>query len=131
MESEDMVRLLGVHVDDRITFEEHINLILGEGNKKLNALMRISKFMSKEKLRMTVSAFIESLFNYCPLVWMFQKKTINNKINKLHARALRLIYKDKYYTFEQLLDKDKSFSIHQRNLQKLAIEMYKVTQPLS
>lgn len=130
LESEEVVRLLGVQVDDRIAFEKHVNLILVEANKKLNALMRISKFMTKEKLRILVSAFIESQFNYCPLVWMFQLKTINNKINKLHARALRLIYRDRYYTFEELLEKDDSFSIHERNLQKLAIEMYKVKHNL-
>ena len=130
LESEEVVRLLGVQVDDRIAFEKHVNLILVEANKKLNALMRISKFMTKEKLRILVSAFIESQFNYCPLVWMFQLKTINNKINKLHARALRLIYRDRYYTFEELLEKDESFSIHERNLQKLAIEMYKVKHNL-
>ena len=130
LESEEVVRLLGVQVDNRITLEEHVKLILAEAHKKLTALTRISKFMTKQKLRTLVSAFIESQFNYCPLVWMFQKKTINNKINKLHARALRLIYRDKYYTFEQLLDKDQSFSIHERNLQKLAIEMYKVKHSL-
>ena len=41
------------------------------------------------------------------------------------------MYKDKTLTFEQLLDLDGSFTIHQRNLQKLAIEMYKIKNGLS
>ena len=130
LESEEVVRLLGVQVDNEITFVEHVKLILAEAQKKLTALTRISKFMTKQKLKTLVSAFIESQFNYCPLVWMFQNKTINNKINKLHARALRLIYRDRQYTFEELLEKDQSFSIHERNLQKIAIEMYKVKNEL-
>ena len=73
-----------------------------------------------------MKTFIESQFNYCPLVWMFHNRTLNDKINKLQERALRLVYKDDDLTFQQLLEKNKSFTIHERNLQKLAIEMYKV-----
>lgn len=73
-----------------------------------------------------MGTFIESEFNHCPLIWMFHSRTMHNKINKLHERALRIVYRDKSSTFEQLLEKDKAFSIHERNLQKLATEMYKV-----
>ena len=86
--------------------------------------------MTHEKLRLLISAFIESQFNYCPLVWMFHCKVLDSKINKLHERALRLVYKDKSLTFKQLIEKDQSFTIHQRNLQKLALEMYKVKHSL-
>ena len=71
-------------------------------------------------------AFIENEFNYFPLTWMFHNRTLNNKINKLHERALRLTYKDEKSTFSELLEKDKSVTIHERNIQKLATLMYKV-----
>ena len=78
-----------------------------------------------------MKAFIESQFQYCPLVWMFHSRAINNRINKLHGRALRLVHKDEQYTFQQLLDKDNTVTIHHRNLQKLVIEMYKLQNNLS
>jgi hypothetical protein len=73
-----------------------------------------------------MKAFIESQFGYCPLIWMFHSRTLNNRINNIHERALRLVYKDHHANFQELLDKDKTVTIHHRNLQKLAIEMYKV-----
>jgi exonuclease III len=130
LESEEIVKLVGVQIENNLTFEEHIRMILKEAHNKLYALMRISKYLTADKLKILVTAYIESQFNYCPLVWMFHSREANNKINRLHERALRLIYKDKSLTFEQLLEKDKSFTIHERNLQKLATEMYKVKHNL-
>ena len=59
---------------------------------------------------------------------MFHSRTLNNGI---HERALRLVYKEPTLTFEELLRKDNSFTIHHRNLQKLATEMYKIKNDLS
>ena len=78
-----------------------------------------------------MKSFIESQFSYCPLIWMFHSRTLNNRINKLHERGLRLVYKDPQLTFVELLRKDKSVTIHHRNLQKLATEMYEAYNDLS
>ena len=75
--------------------------------------------------------FIESQFNYCPLIWMFHSQTINNKSNHLLERALRIVYSDYKSSFEGLLMKDDSFSIHERSIQSLVIESYKFLNGLS
>ena len=78
-----------------------------------------------------MNAFITSQFSYCPLVWMLHSRTMNNKINKIHEKTLRLVYKDeKNLSLDDLLKKDKSVSIHQRNLQILATETYKARTDL-
>ena len=61
---------------------------------------------------------------------MFQGRLINDKINKLHERALRIVYNDTVTSFENLLIKDKSFTIHHQNIQLLAIEIYKAIHNL-
>ena len=58
-------------------------------------------------------------------------RTNNRKINRLHERCLRIKYNDKQSSFIKLLEKDNSVSIHQRNLQILGIEMFKVSNGLS
>ena len=69
-------------------------------------------------------------FEYCPLVWMFTNRRYNNKINRLHEQMLRIVYKDYKSSFAELLSEDKSFTVHQRNVRKLAIEMYEVKDEL-
>ena len=78
-----------------------------------------------------MKSFICSQFGYCPLVWMFHSRQLNNRINRLHERALRIVYKDNASSFEELLTKDESFTVHDRNIQTLAIELYKVAYHLS
>ena len=73
-----------------------------------------------------MNSFIESQFSYCPLVWMFCSREVDRKINHIHERALRLVYMDYTSSFTDLLKKDGSVTIHQRNIQLVAIEMFKV-----
>ena len=58
-------------------------------------------------------------------------RSVNTKINRLLERCPRTVYIDKNSTFNEVLEKDSSVSIHQINLQKLAVEMFKVPRDLS
>ena len=87
--------------------------------------------MSLNQRRTSMKTFIESQFGYSPLVWMFHGRMVNKKINHLHERALRIVYKDYTSSFEDLLERDKSATIRHRNIHSLAIELFKVKQNLS
>ena len=82
--------------------------------------------MSTFKLVTLMKSFVISQFSYCPLVWIFHSKQMNNRINHIYERALRLAYNNHVSTFEPLLEMDKSFTVHDRNLQIHATEMYKI-----
>ena len=111
--------MLGVNLEGRLNFDFHVNTLLKKASKKYHALAREQK-----KRRILMNAFITSQFSYCPLVWMSHSRAMNNRINKIHEKALRLVYKDKTnLSLDDLLKKDKSVSIHQRNLQILATEI--------
>ena len=62
---------------------------------------------------------------------MLRSGTLNNKINRIHERTLRTLYSDYNSSFYELLDKDETFTIHQKNVQNLAIEIYKYLHGLS
>ena len=92
--------------------------VCSKANRKLTVLSRMFQFLTFKKRRALIKAYFESQFKYCPLVWMFHGRQVNNKINRLHERALRMISED-------------SFSVHDRNIQQLALEMCKVAKGLA
>ena len=110
------VKLLGVTIDNKLNFNKHVTNICNKANQKLHALARIAKYLDTNKLKIIMKTFIESQFNYCPLTWMFHSRKLNNRINKLHERALKIVYKNPSLNFQDLLALGKSFCIHHRNL---------------
>ena len=69
---------------------------------------------------------IKSEFSYCPLIWKFSSRKANNLINRIHERSIRIISGNNVSTFENLLEEHKEITIHQRNLQVLMTEVYKI-----
>ena len=76
--------------------------------------------------QLLIRIFIMLQFSYCPLIWMCHSRTINAQINKFHERALRLFYNDKSFSFQEHLERDNSVTIHERNIQVLLTEIFKV-----
>ena len=92
IKSEKQQELLGITIDSNLTFQTHVNNICKKASQKLNALARVSSYMDTQKKIILMKSFIISQFGYCPLIWMFHSKALNNKINSIHERALRISY---------------------------------------
>ena len=101
----------------KLCFKQQIKSMCKKPGQKLHALSRISNFLDINQLKRIMKTFILSQFNYCPLVWMFCDRTLNNKINRIHERALRIAYKDMTSDYDTLLLRDNAVPIHIRNLQ--------------
>lgn len=112
-------KLPGVLINDKLTFNDHVSKLCQKASQKVHALVRVSNFMSEEKLRILMNAFFTSL------VWMFHSRTLNCRTNNLQERALQLVYNDSSSSFSELLKKDYSFTIHYRNILQLVIEIIK------
>ena len=87
--------------------------------------------MDFEKRSSLMKAFVISQFTYSPLIWMFRNRALNNRIIRIHKRALRLVYQNQNLSFSELLELDNVVIIHQRNLQVPVTEIFKVKNNLS
>ena len=96
----ETVRLLGITIDQNLTFKNHITDLCKLASNKLKALQRIRKYLTIDQTKMLTHAFIYSQFKYCNIIWMFCSKLDNNKINDLHKRALRCVYKEEHGTLD-------------------------------
>ena len=67
----NQLELLGIKIDKNLNFSEHVTKLCKKGNQKLHALARISKYLSKDKLKILMKAFVISQYKL---------------INKLHER---------------------------------------------
>ena len=101
-------KLLGITIDSKLSFDKHIQQICSRVSAKLKAFARIAPFMSITKRKILMNAFFNAQFSYYPLTWMFHRRKLNNKINKLHERCLRIVYNNNTSTCEELLETDGS-----------------------
>ena len=87
--------LLGVRIDSDLIVKEHVTSICSKLIKNfMLALTRVSKYMSLQKHHILKKSFFTSQFNYYPIVWICNKRTLNNKVNYIHERDLRIVYQD-------------------------------------
>ena len=124
-------KLLGLGVDKELKFHEHVKAICKKASAKVTALGRLIKIIPLERKKVIFNAFITSQFSHCPLVWMFNlSRVLNARIDKIQERGLRIVYDDYTSSFEALLSRHGSVRIHHRNIQSVAVVMYKVKNGL-
>ena len=82
--------LLGINFDYKLDFAKHFEDICQKASKKLNTLARLAPYMMPSKKCILTNAFLKSLFNYCPLIWMCCTRPSNNKINQLYEWCLHI-----------------------------------------
>ena len=125
-------KFLAVTFDNQLNVNHHISKICKTASNKLHALARVSNYIDEDKRRILFNSYFSSQFNHCPLIWMNHNKSIDKKINNLHERALRLIYCDHSSNFQELLQRDNSVAIDQKNIQALVATMtYKVVNNIA
>ena len=108
------VVLLGLTIDNRLTFKDHVDMLCSTANYKLHALRRIRKYLTLEKTKLLYNAFINSQFNYASVIWMFCRKKDYLKIEKIQYKALKIIYNSSE-SYEELFTHSSDVSIHQKH----------------
>ena len=102
-------RFFGIKIDNKLTLEEHVEELFKKASRKVSAVARISSLMLFEQRKRIVDLFLTSYFSYYPLVWIFHSRRLNNRIDHIHERVLKIIYQDYNSSFmKELLRKDSS-----------------------
>ena len=107
-------KILGITIDNKLTFKNHSKIFCNKNNQKLNALARITKFASPFQRKTLLNSFIKSQFFCCFLIWMFTSKALNQKIKKTHEKSLRSVLNNHQSTLDQMLDALNERTIHQQ-----------------
>ena len=102
-----------------------------KGKSKIKYPSKSCSLHEYAERKIIMKSFVTSQFGYCQLSWMFHSRRVNNKINSIHERAVRITYQDHMSTFQEVLNKDNSFSVHHRNLPALPTEMSNIHGGLS
>ena len=85
-------KLICITIDCRLKLSEHVNTLCKKANNKTSAFSRVAAYLDQDKRRILYNTFIMSNFNYFPLIWMVCGKDANVSINRIHKRALRIIW---------------------------------------
>ena len=120
--------MLGFNIDSKLIFDCHVKHLRNKANKKLKAFALFTSHMSLEKKKIVMNSSFNAQFNYCLLIWMLHSRKNNNKIKHLHERHLGVIYSEKSHLLK--ISSENSVFIHHKNIQALAIEMFKVKHKL-
>ena len=124
--SSKTVKLLGITFDQTLSFKNHINNLCVAASNKLKALLRIRRYLDCYQAKCLANSYIYSQFKYCNIIWMFCGKKLNHKINEIHKRTLRCVYKDYHLSFEELIKRYNEYSIHTKYLQSLMLFIYRI-----
>ena len=122
--------VLGIQIDSKLNFENHIESLCNKASQKLGTLQRISNMLDTQKKNLLFNSIIKSQFSCCPLVWMFTTRRSNSLVNNVHERALRIVHEDHDSSYSKLLKTENERTIHQQNINFLLKEIYKFENDL-
>ena len=118
------IELLGITIDNILTFNEHINNLCRNASYKLYALRRIRKYLTQDQAKLLYNAFINSQFNYAPIIQMFCRKDQYLKIQKIYHKTFKVVFNSDDGC-DELLQMSNGITIHQKHLHALICEVYK------
>ena len=118
MTSSNWEKLLSIFLDSKLNFESHVGSLCRKAGQKINALARLKNALATYHL--PLNSVIKSRFTYCPLIWMFTSRYLNNASNDIHEQALRWIYSDMRNRLIVFLTENNHKIIHQKNLTKIS-----------
>ena len=118
---------LGIDIDEKLTWDAHIDSICSQVSAGIGAMKRIKPFVPPATLQTIYKALIQSYFDYCSLLWDTCGKTLQDKLQKFQSRAARVITGASYdIRSTDVLDALGWQTLDVKRLENKLIMMYKI-----
>ena len=129
--SVDEVKLLGVTLDKDLSFTPHIRNLCKKVAKQVNAMSRLSSMLSPQTKWSVFNSFVKSNFAYCTVVFHHCGVQNDKKLEKMHERAIRVVYNDYVSPYKTLLERSKRKLLYEEREDMLIELVFKVLHGLS
>ena len=129
--SSNSMKVLGVDLDTKLSFNKHVSNICGKASAQINVLKRLSRYLNESSRIQIYKSFISANFTYCPAAWIFCGHKNSNKLERLQERALRFVFSDSKSSYKDLLLRGNFLSLSALRLKFMAIEVYKSANDLN
>ena len=118
---------LGMMIDETLTWHSHVDLITKKVNKGFHVLRRLREFADLKTLVMVYKTLIQPHFDYCSQIWGCLGVTLQNKLQRLQNRAVRIITKRGYdHRSADILDDLELANLSTKRNNQLCATMYQI-----
>ena len=131
IKTSESVKLLGINIDNKLKFDNHVSNLCKRASMQLNAIYRLKQYMGKKQLEVLINSFVYSNFNYCPLIWHFCSCQSSNKVEQIQKRCLKLLLDDNSSDYKDLLHVSCRPTMEIKRLRFLAVEIFKTLNDLN
>ena len=125
--SEKSVKLPGINIGNKLSFDEHVSSLCKKASNQLNAISRLHRYLGFKEKEVLINSFVYANFNYCPQISHFCSV---RKIEQIQTRALRILYIDFDSDYKTLLDKSGKCTMEVKRLRTLGLEIFKTLDNL-
>ena len=93
MNVEESVKLLGLHIDNKLNFHKHVfHITCQKAGRQVQVLCRLSRVLNSTNKLLLYNSFIECYFNYCCVLWHFCSNADTFKMEKIQEKAFKILY---------------------------------------
>ena len=129
--SEKSVKLLGINIDTKLSFDEHLSPLCKKASNQLNAISRLHRYLGFKEKELLINSCVYANFSYCPLICYFCSAKSVRKIEQIQTRELRILYNDFDSDCKTFLDKPGKGTMEVKRLKTLGLEVFKTLNNLN
>ena len=124
---ESTVKILGLTIDNKLSFNSHIVTLCQKAGRQIQALSRLSHMLNENNKMLLYNSFIECYFNFCSIIWHFCSKNNTYKLEKLQKKAIRYVTLDyNCNSYKSLLNKCNKHPMYIKRIHRMMELMFKI-----